>query len=416
MGRQIDPKIEWPRVRPLPNGTYLVDTGKRLSKRIRRVLPSRAEAESYAAELRGDQRTDGQDVLTDAQKLEYRHARALLKAVGNPVSVVQAVEHWLSFNAVSGRAPLIKDAIPMLLAEKRVKGKSPRYVDQLDWRLNGRFNELFGNRKPAEITPDEIAEFISERDDISDSTRMNIYRAVSSFFAFCKSRRWMPHSPIDEDRHKPKDPESTPTILSIHDAKKLVDACPPEMVVPVALAMFCGIRIQEICRLKFSDIAFDTRSGRYHVNLAAKITKKRRARNVPIPLNAELWISDYLKRSDESILPGKEGSVSYLFRCVYREAGVNHSQNVLRHTFASYFYETTRNAELTRYWLGHNCPDTLFTNYRQLVQRITISPLEYFKLLPKGSDFGGALQDAKLSGSVIMHPTSECLRFLKLTE
>ena len=414
MGRKPKGDLEWPLVRQLrkaDDGRFLVDTGNRTVKRIRKVFDSRTKAEEYASEVRSQRDLHGKNVMTEKEKAEYHHAKQILGSIKSKLSLVDVANHYISFHVATGRCPNVSGAITELLKAK--DGLSERYVEQLTFTLKD-FVSDFGTREPGTITPDELKEFIWRRDDIAPTTRHGLYRALAVFFNFCKSCNWISDFPLNE-RHVPRVPAFSPAILTVDEAKRLLAATPEDMMIFVSLALFCGVRNQELCRLKHQDIVLSARDEGYYVVIGPEISKGNRARNIPVPYNCDLWMGDLINPLDPSpIIPVKESSIFYRLREIGVDAKVKLPQNVLRHSFASYYYETTRDAEQTRYRLGHNTPSMLFDHYRSLVMRTTDDPFDYFKITPEGKSFASLLYQERKDVNFLRQPTQPALKLLRL--
>lgn len=81
--------------------------------------------------------------------------------------------------------------------------------------------------------------------------------------------------------------ESEPEVLSVRQAREILSVLwevAPESVPVVVLQMFCGVRMFEALRLRWSDII----DG--ELRLSRKITKTQQARAVPVPANALAWL------------------------------------------------------------------------------------------------------------------------------
>ncbi len=381
-------------------------------------------SDTYAMQLRGEWHGNGANVLTDSAKAEYLHAKSLLSTIASKLTLVDVVQHYMRFQVVTGVSPKVSTAVAHCLKEK--KNMSERYHKQIEFVL-GDFTEQFGERKPADITGDELKEFIFARRlnktklrakekrevEIKDTTRHNLFRALQVFFSYCKNNNWISEIPLNK-RHIPKVGNIAVTILSIPDTKRVLDATPDDMRVFMALALFCGVRIQELCKLRHCDIAISPRDEMSYVLIGPNVSKTNRARNIQVPYNCELWINDYLKEDESPLIPVKASSIFYRVRAIGIKAGVKLPQNVMRHSFASYYYETTRDAEQTRYRLGHNTPTMLFDHYRALVLRIADAPFNYFKILPEGKSFDSLLHQEKKDVNFLAQPTQPALRLLRL--
>jgi integrase len=414
VGRKPKGDLEWPLVRPLlkkNDGRFLVDTGKRTAKRIRRVFDSKSGADEYADELRAERNLYGKSVMTETAKAEYHHAKQILGTIKSKLSLVDVANHYISFHVARGRSPNVSGAVEDLLKAK--KPLSERYIQQLKFILKDFVSE-YGTREPCTITPDELVEFIFRRQDIAETTRHGLYRALAVFFNYCMSARWISDFPLNA-RHIPTVNDVDPSILTIAEARRLLEATPEDMMVFVALGLFCGIRNQELCRLTSKDIVLSPRDQCYYVVIDRSVSKGNRARNIAIPYNCDQWMGDIVSgRDSDPIIPVKESSIFYRLREIGKAADVKLPQNVIRHSFASYYYETTRDAERTRYRLGHNTPSTLFEHYRSQVFRTADYPFDYFKILPKGKDFGALLYRAGKDASFLAEPTQPALELLRL--
>ena len=129
----------------------------------------------------------------------------------------------------------------------------------------------------------------------------------------------------------------------------------PRTVPYFTLALFCGIRPAEVMALSWDDINLERRT----VHVTPQKSKTRRNRYVTLPENA----LDWLKLGGE--LP------CFFVRCRFKRfirprLSFKWSQDVMRHSFASYHLALHRNEASTCYEMGDNST-TLFKHYRKLV-------------------------------------------------
>ena len=122
-----------------------------------------------------------------------------------------------------------------------------------------------------------------------------------------------------------------------------------------ALALFCGIRPAEAMALCWEDICLERRT----VHVSPQKSKTRQNRFVTLPENALAWLG-----------LGGELPCSFV-RCRFKRfirprLSFAWSQDVMRHSFASYHLALHRNEALTCYEMGDNSM-TLFRHYRKLV-------------------------------------------------
>ena len=438
MGRGIDTTLDWPAVRKLSSGSWLVDTGARLKVRQRKRFDLKKEADEFASDLRKGFSFDGKRALSEQQKNEYRLAVSTLGDQYKKVSLVDVVNFYLKMQGVSAISKLVREAVPLFINSRRKK--SVRYVKQLEFVL-GEFADLFGNRKPAEITKQELDQFISGKrlnkrnptKEIAQTTRHNLHRAVCAFFTYCWKEKWVLENPMDYV-NSPDPARLSPKILTIDQAKKLLDFVEEkhtDMLGFFALSLFCGIRVQELCRMTIQDLALDSHDAKYYAIIRPEVAKIGRPRNVNIPYNCFTWLNSWLtnaripisrnhhtKRKLEDtdrIVPVSAASVFYRTKLIAKESGIVLPQNVLRHSFASYFFETTHDAEQTRARLGHETDDILFKHYAQLVGRAR-HPIEYFKIIPNSVNWDGIESDlgVRKKPEILRANTTDTFRLLNL--
>jgi len=93
------------------------------------------------------------------------------------------------------------------------------------------------------------------------------------------------------------------------------------------------------------------------------VAKKRRQRLVDISDNLVEWLAPYAKESG----PMEFGRYDY--DKVRREAAVEWSNDIMRHTYGSYHLTRFEDAAKTSLQMGHTRTDVLFNHYRDLVTR-----------------------------------------------
>ena len=159
-------------------------------------------------------------------------------------------------------------------------------------------------------------------------------------------------------------PEDTADFL--HTAQ----AVAPELVGPLAIKFFAGLRTSELFALDWGLV--NTRQ----ITVQAKTAKTRKRRVVTVPQNLKEWLTRY---------GGKEGPVTpYTHNAWHRRLEVIESAvsehrrlkspqfrlpaNCARHSFCSYHYAFHRNENSTAAEAG-NSPAVIFANYRELVDQ-----------------------------------------------
>jgi integrase len=161
---------------------------------------------------------------------------------------------------------------------------------------------------------------------------------------------------------RPKVPPKAPGILSVAQARSLLEACPREIVAAVAIGLFAGLRQSEIERLEWKDV--DLERGFIHVSAQNSKTAQRRL--VTVSENLRSWLANGSTSNHSG--PVCPANYRLLFHKAQQAAGIAPwPKNALRHSFASYHLAAYQNAAGTALQLGHMDARVLFAHYRELV-------------------------------------------------
>ena len=152
-------------------------------------------------------------------------------------------------------------------------------------------------------------------------------------------------------------------ILTVPDARTLVEATAersPAAVPYLALGLFAGLRPSETCRLRACDV------GAEIIRLEAAVTKTEQARTVEMRANLREILREFPLPPVGVLDPSGYRLRQELGR-VAKSVAVGLPHDVLRHSFASYAYELTRDAASTAYEMGHQGTAIFVRHYRGLV-------------------------------------------------
>lgn len=168
-------------------------------------------------------------------------------------------------------------------------------------------------------------------------------------------------------------PDKPIEILTVPQAQMLIDAIVsnhPQLVGYYAVGLFAGVRPTELQRITQDNI----RDG--YLYLDGSVTKTKLTRSIKIADNLQQWLGKY-----EYYAPRRRQLVrSHATICNALNIG-EYPKDVLRHSYASYLYELTRDAPLVAAELGHTTTTMLFKHYRALAP--AGSGAEYFSIVPK---------------------------------
>jgi integrase len=274
-------------------------------------------------------------------------------------SLRAAIEHYARHLRTLRTSKTIERGSEEFLEVREAEGRSATHLADLRYRLN-RFERAFKGRIVAAITPQEVGAWVLGL-KCGPQSRMNFRRAAHNLFAFCVSRNYAPSNPLSSVA-RVKVTRGEPGILSVAEATRLLTACSDEIIAPVAIGLFGGLRAAEIARLGWEEVDIERR----HIEVKAAKTKSAQRRLVTVSENLAMWLAPW-KRTG----PVRAPSITYRrrFAAALKSANIEHwPHNALRHSFASYHLAHHQDAAKTALELGHTESATLFRHYRELVR------------------------------------------------
>ena len=280
----------------------------------RKSFRTKEEAEAFAVKQRALRANQGSTAYDDAAL--RKHGWTV------PDAIKFALKH-LEKQAASQTVP---NAVAELLQVRRPAIGKRRYID-LKRRL-GKFAEKFSDKTTREVTPEDINGFLSKYDH--PTTRNDYRKDIVLLWHYCRSKRWVDEA-IDKNLvPRMKEPEKSKTILTVTQARALMEASKDDDVrVLHALILFGGLRRQEVEQLDWSQVHFKTK----HIDVQAGIAKVGCERFSPILPNLRLWLLPIAKKAG----PVVDRNMTYALRRTWKTAGiVPWPDNAHRHSFISY--------------------------------------------------------------------------------
>lgn len=261
------------------------------------------------------------------------------------------------------RSVTLGRAIQSLVAAKTLSNCRPRYVESLRQYLNqfarGRENNWIGT-----IRVDTIEDWFLSRNE-SLTTKVGNTGRLSALFAFCVRRGWLLHNPCDRLEKIRIDPKP-PFILTVQQCSTLMSYVrhhKPNELAFFTLALFAGVRPEELERITWDAIRFEPQGVTVIIDAAA--SKVRRRRIIGLEPNACAWMA--LARARQARLPVRRMTRRRYLDHIERVLGfATWPQDCLRHSAASYLMAKHRDAGRVADMLG-NSPSILLRHYRQLV-------------------------------------------------
>lgn len=339
-------------IRKTAYGTFAADLARgRGGARLRRTFATRLEAEAWL----DAQASADLPPLTAAQMREAAEAFARLP---EGVSLTQALDRGLG--AIFAPHENLRERVADYLAEasKRLRPDTlAQYRRQLSLALA---SPILG----ADLAAYTKSALLRYLDAIpSQRAKTKALRSLSALLSWLVARDLIPANPASSIK-APRIPKPTPSILTIPQAAHLLrvandfdgGSCLPY----VAVCLFAGLRPTEAMRLRVSDIDGD------YIKVASAQAKTVTARTVPIRPNLRAILTR-CEFSGDSILPCSQDRFRKRLTALIKASGLSWTQDVLRHTFASYAYEVSRDAAATAYEMGHRGTDVFFRHYRAFV-------------------------------------------------
>jgi integrase len=385
--------------------SYLVTIPSKLTggSRIRKQFSKNEEAENYSKEIFEGKQKQGENFFTatDAERNELTQNLPRLRKHG--ITLSQAVDFAIERLRPEGGAISVSGLVQEKLQSKRIRFERGdlRESSFRDFRNRvEKFSEVFGEMPLHELTCDQIKDWLIEMES-SPRTAQNYLAVVSELMKHGLQKRYLAVSPVDEftddDRKEICGSSSNgkqPAILTPDEAERLILAAYEyqdlQLLGAITLGLFCGIRTEELKRLRWRDVKDNQKSP--IVSIGHDIAKKRRIRNVSIPENALLWLS-LCKRSTETVVENKHtNDYQKRFRKLLKLGGFGHTDgdgkyktewknNAMRHSFGSYHYGLNGDPLETSRLLGHKASDqVLFDHYRALTDKEQAE--KYFGIVP----------------------------------
>jgi len=355
----------------MPSGetAWIVDATKPGGGRIRRQFSTRAEAETFRADLSRERQQIGALALalSPRDRADAAEARRL---AGPGVSLAECVRFWIQHHPPT---VTVAEAVAACVAAKIEAGRRPLTVTDARRRL-GTFAASFGTRRLPDVTADDVRGWLATW---TGTNRGNMLRAVAALFAFAVRRGWCVASPTDRiDR--PTIETRMPAFLRADECARIMaaaEALAPAIVPALALGMFAGLRPNEVRGATWADV--DTDGGT--VRVLPEVAKTRRARIVDLQPNASEWLARY-RRDIGPIAPPFSTYRRALARTLKR-AAVRIPFDGLRHTFATFHVAEFRDAPRTAFQLGHGVSTAVLTaHYRGLATRDEAA--RFWKIMP----------------------------------
>jgi integrase len=247
-------------------------------------------------------------------------------------------------------APTVAEIVAKLIQSVASNGRRESTIDSLKSIL-GDFSRYFGNVRITNINLEDLEQFCFRpglTEGNSPGTKRLRWAKVCQLYNFAMKRDWATKNLALKLDAPPLDDDREPSILTIDEVENLLKVGDEFGFLPYfILAIFLGIRPNEIRRLSWTDVHFE--DGVVVVKKAAAKIHERR--EIPINETAAAWLA-LCRRSDGPIVEPKD--FGKRFKAARKAAGIKHwTKDVMRHCYATYSVAADKNPAKTAMDMGH---------------------------------------------------------------
>jgi integrase len=368
-----------PRKERLSNGVYwVVSLGRKYTGgcRQRRYFDNRKDALAFVAQSEEARHKLGYEafVLPMSLRAEAMACSQRLKSLN--ATLTHAVEFFIHNAPRAASAKSIEELKEEFLKSRKAMNCRPRTIVQYESYLRVICLE-FGKVDVARILRQDIEDWLEES-EWSPRTRKNYLVTLTTFLNFAMGKRYRidnPASNID----RPILDDRPVSILTAEQARGLLHAAKesdPEMLPPLAIGLFSGLRRSEIFALDWSELDYEHRT----IEVKGLKAKTRQRRLVSIGDNLLAWLDPH-RKTNGPLCP--ECNIDVFSERLRKLAAIATiipwPHNAMRHSFGSYFLGKTKDENRTASEMG-NSPEVIIKHYRALVRDVAVA--EYWSLSP----------------------------------
>ncbi len=326
---------------------WVIDCGVKLTgKRKTFLCGTKQEAEAKADELRAGLNKAGESFLS-LGTTEMMDAICAREILGGKISLTECAKAWLGKQEEVISLPTVSDVASKVINEywNRCARKEIRMSSYETTRnALSKFEVYFGQSRIDSVTSVDIEKFLAE---FSSAKRAKAIRYLNILFNYAKLHYPSIENPMDRIK-APVFRYAQPKIFRLADVQKLMTTAvntDPPIAARLALGFFAGMRPTEIERLKAArDFKLNGEERTGFIHIMPEVSKTKRPRNVEV----DAQLGRFLKGWSDDIANYRARLGKIVERC-----GLEWSNDVARHTFATHHLARGGVPEKTAYALGH---------------------------------------------------------------
>ena len=334
---------------------FLVDgRSKRCGLSIRKNFNNSKDALEYAREL-GEQVSQNGKSVTEQVKYQSNHVQNLIeKLQPHGKTLDDSVQFYLRHLQES----LKQSVIPTIndLVEKWVVDKTQDDLEPVAKRTAREYQiykkfilRNLGTKRPHLVTNDELRQLLRQVSG-EQLTKKKYLQFLKNFFNWCVEKNLVKDNPTNKITVKVGRREVS--IYSPEEVEKLLRICEehfPSMLGYYCLCVFGGLRPSESERVHWDDLNFDGRE------VFVRNESKTGLRRFILKDTDTLWV--WLKHIKDT-RPGEPlnptSNHSGLQKMVRRKLGLTWKQDVLRHSFGTYYHNLIRDLTQVSHDMGNS--------------------------------------------------------------
>jgi site-specific recombinase XerD len=336
-------------INPLPNGhfsCFLFDPHTR--KRHRSHQPTIDQARAWI-EMTENATAANRPPLTRVQLADAAHA---LTVIPPGFTLTDAARALAETHTPSTADLPLTEALDRFIDAKEI---STAQITRTAYRQSvERFARHVGEITAGSVTTDQIKDFLVGMKAVS---RNSVLRNLAAFFHWCQAEGIIRTAPTDRVG-KAKESKPPKGILKIAEAKALLAAAVkvgPEMIPYIALSLFAGMRPEELARFTPQKI------GSSFIMIDEEVAKTNDTRTIRIRPNLRAWLTKFPPKT----FPTKTERRRPMDKII-KKADIKWKHDCMRHSFATYAYEETKDAAVVSSEMGHVGTAVFFKHYRAM--------------------------------------------------
>lgn len=288
--------------------------------------------------------------------------RVLRLAKGRGMTLGQLWDAYLAGTAVKTTEPkTLKEALGDLTTSLIASNSRSIYVTRME-QTCGRFIKGREAMLCSHVKTADVVAYLAAM-EVKPVTKHSTQKRLRTFFEFCVTHEYTGENPVAKIR-LPRLDFLPPRVFSPREAAKVAVLCRrkfPRLLAWLGLAMFAGIRPDEIARLTWECVDLD----RKIVVIGAAASKVRARRIVELEPAAVSWLK--LAKEMKCELSAEGYYRNKFMRTVAKRLGLPRwPADICRHTAASYLLALHKDVQAVAITLG-NSPGILLRHYRELV-------------------------------------------------